>query len=563
MRAVPLVLALAIAACSAGGQPGNGRSDPQPSIAPDARIAYPRSDYVETKPGRPGGTLKLIAARDNGTLDAQVLADTNTKWLGRLISDSLVYLDDKGRITPWLAKSWEVSPDGLTYVFHLRDGVSFSDGTPLDAEAVRVNLARIRDPRTHAAMTTAYIAPYIGGEARDRLTFVAHLSEPYAPFLNVLAQVWFGLVSPRQILQHPETIATAPIGSGPFVVTRYVRQQGLTLKRRADYAWSPDVTGHKGPAYLDAIDIRVIPEPLARYAALSSGEADFVADAPPQNAAAIRADPALVLRNRINLGNPVRAITFNVDQAPFDDVRVRRAFALSLDRAAITRLVGFGEFASTSSFLSASTPYRDPAATAGLATDIAESNRLLDAAGWRARDTDGTRLKNGKRLSAKVLATDVNGLSATIVAVQSDARRIGFDLGIEQVTPAVFSQRRRAGTYQATGTGYWHTNTPDGLFIVYHGSQVMGGPYTGQNVSRLRDPALDAILSQARRGGDPTTLADLYGRAQQRLAALVPAVPVFENHTLIAYRRAVQGVIFDTSHNTPRFETIWLDGDAK
>lgn len=556
-----LLLPLLLAGCGGGGAPGNGLSDPQPGAA-DAPIAYPRRDYAEQGPGKAGGTLRVAAARDNGTLDAQVLADTNTKWLGRLLFDGLVYLDEKGNITPWLAQSWEVSPDGRTYIFHLRDGVTFSDGTPLDAEAVRVNLARIRDPRTKAAMTTAYIAPYVGGEARDRLTFVAHLSEPYAPFLNVLAQAWFGLISPRQIREHPETIATAPIGSGPFVLDSYVRQQGLTLHRRPDYRWGPLLAAHSGSAYLDRIAIRFIPEPLARYSALASGEVDLILDAPPQNAAAIRADPDLVLRNRINLGNPVRGINFNVEQPPFDDVRVRRAFALALDRDAITRLIGFGEFAPTANFLSASTAYRDPAAKAP-AFDPAAANRLLDEAGWTGRDVEGFRTKDGKRLTARVLSTDANQLGATVIAIQADVRKIGFDLVIEQIVLSQFAARRRAGDYQATGTGYWHTNTPDGLYIVYHGKQITSDAYTGQNISRLRDPKLDDLLTRARHGGDPATLRQLYGQAQARLAELEPAVPLFENHTLVAYRRDVRGLIFDTSHNTPRFETVWLEGERK
>jgi peptide/nickel transport system substrate-binding protein len=559
-RGLILMAALALAACGRSGPKGASLSDPPPRFGSDAAVSYPRSDYVAGPAGRRGGTLRVAAARDNGTLDAQILADTNTKWLGRLTTDCLVYLDDKGGITPWLAKSWEISPDGRTYTFHLRDGVSFSDGTPLDAEAVRVNFARIHDPKTHAAMTTAYISPYVSGEVRERLTFVAHLSAPYAPFLNVLAQAWFGLLSPRQIEQHSETIATAPIGSGPFVVTSYVRQQGVTLKRRAGYDWAPPFTGKRGPALLDGIDIRIIPEPLARYAALASGEVDMIMDAPPQNIAALRADPAFVVRNRINLGNPVRGITFNVERSPFDDVRVRRAFALSLDRDAIAKLIGFGEFAPTANFLSASTPYRDAAAGRLLAPDMAAANHLLDAAGWTARGPDGIRTKNGKRLEAQVLSTDSNQLGQTVVAIQAQVRHIGFDLQIAPITVAQFATRRKAGDYQATGAGYWHTNTPDGLFIVYHGDQITNDRVTGQNISRLRDPQLDDLLSRARRGGDPSMLAGLYARAQLRLAGLVPAVPLFENHTLVAYRRGVTGVIFDTSHNTPHFDTISLDG---
>ncbi|WP_010543627.1 ABC transporter substrate-binding protein [Sphingomonas elodea] len=558
MRPAAITLALMLTACSAAGA-GNPSSDPRPPAAGFDRLSYPRADYAEAKPGMAGGTLVVAAARDNGTLDWQLLADTNSKWLARMTGDSLVYLDEQGAITPWLATAWTVSPDGLVYTFTLRDGVTFADGTPLDAEAVRVNLDRIRNPATRAAMTTAYIAPYVRGEVVDRLTFRAHLSEPYAPFLNVLAQAWFGLISPKQIREAPETIATAPIGSGPFVVTRYVRQQEVVLTRRTDYAWSPPLTGHKGPAYLERIIVRTLPEALSRYTALKAGEVDFLNDAPAQKAAIIRSDPELVFRNRINLGNPVRGITFNVDRAPFNDPRLRLAFAKAIDRNALSRGPGFAEYAPTTAFLSASTPYRDTAVVKPLGYDPAGANRLLDAAGWQARGADGIRVKDGKRLRLAVLTSNANGLDQVLVGIQSEVRKVGIDLAIDLVPVAQQTERRRLGNYEAFGPGYWHTNTPDGLYIVYHGKQRDDGPYRGQNNSRLADPQLDAILAEARRGASPERLAALYRSAQARLAELVPAIPTSENHTLVAYRADVRGLIFDTSHNTPRFETVWLD----
>jgi peptide/nickel transport system substrate-binding protein len=555
-----ILIALALAGCGAsGGGKGGDRSDPVSHITPDQPVHYPRADYVETHPGHPGGTLHVSAARDNGTLDIHVLADTNTKWLGRTTFDNLVYLDDAGHVTPWLAKSWTISPDGLTYTFTLRDDVTFSDGEKLNAEAVQTNLARIRDPRTRTAMTTAYISPYVEGRVLSPYVFQARLSEPYAPFLNVLAQSWFGMIAPRQIREHPETIATKPIGTGPFVVESYVRNQRLTLVKRKDYHWAPDFLHHAGPAYLDRIEIVTVPEALSRYTGLAAGQQDFTTDAPAQNAAAIRSDDNLVFRSRINLGNPGRGISFNVEKPPFDDVRVRQALARAIDREGVTRSAGFGEYPPTAGFLSALTPYYDPRASKALDYDPAAANRLLDEAGWTGRDPDGIRTRDGQRLSARVLTTDASPLSFIIVTMQSDFRKVGFDLQLEPVPASQFAQHRTADDYQATGAGYWHTNTPDGLYIVYHGKQINRGQYTGQNITRIDDPEMNDLLSRARRG-DPKLLADLYSRAQARLVLLVPAIPVLENTTLVAYRKPVRGLVFDTSHNTPLFTTIWLQG---
>lgn len=534
-------------------------SPPASSLPADAVLAYPVSDYQESGPGRDGGTLRVSTPTDNGSLDFNLLADTSTKWMGRLVLDNLVYLDHEGNVTPWLATSWTISPDGKTYVFQLRQGVTFSDGAPFDAEAVRVNLERIRDPATKARMTTAYIAPYIDGVVLDSHTFQANLREPYSAFLNVLAQAWLGLVSPKAIRENPRGLLERPIGSGPFVVESYTRQQGIVFVKRRDYAWPPPfMKRREGPAYLDRIVVDFVPEALLRYAGLSSGQHDFTTDAPPQNAAAIRADPGLVLSSRVNLGNPVRNPTFNVTQPPFDDVRVRRAVAHAIDREALALLAGFGEFRVKADYLSATTRYYDPSFNDVLRYDVAEANRLLDEAGWTARDAAGYRTQNGRRLFAEMLVSETSTSPGTnIIAIQADLKKIGFEILLTQLPQNQILERRNANHYQLLGGGYWHTNTPDGLFIVYHGEQV-SPTYTGQNSSRLQDAALDDLLTRARHATDPVVLRELYSQAQRRLTELVPAVPVYENHTLIAYRRNVRGVVHDTSHNTPVFACVWL-----
>jgi peptide/nickel transport system substrate-binding protein len=565
-----LPVAFGLAACSPApatgidsGAASTANLPPAVSVEADSRpLAYPLSDYhaPASATPRPGGTLRVSAAADPGTLDFQLITHTNAKWVGRLLYDNLVYLDEKGDYVPWLATSWTISPDGLTYVFKLREGVTFSDGTPFDAEAVRVNLDRMRDPATRTGMTTAYLAPYRDGVVLDKYTFQANLSRPYTAFLNVLAQSWLGLSSPQALRENPKALAERPVGSGPFVVESYQRQEHIRLVRRPDYDWAPPFVRHTGPAFLDRIEISFVSEALVRYSSLAAGYYDLTLDVPPQNAAGLRAHPDFVVHSRVNLGNPVRAISFNVEAPPFDDVRVRRAFALAVDRVGLERISGFGEYRLKTDFLSATTRHYDPSFQDALRHDPAAAARLLDEAGWTGRAADGIRLHadDGRRLSAEILTTESATPSANIVAIQSDLRRLGFELNIVQLPAAQATERRRAGTYQATGSGFWHTNTPDGLFIVYHGDQVSPG-FIGQNTARLRDPIIDDLLSRARHATDPSLLPGLYSAAQARLVELVPAVPVYENHTLIAHHRRLRGVFFDTSHNTPWLLSAWLD----
>jgi peptide/nickel transport system substrate-binding protein len=537
---------------------GSG-GDGSPAPASSTAIAYPASDYVEQAKGVSGGTLRVSVAADTGSLDFHAISDTNSQWLGRLLYDNLVYLGPDGSITPWLAKSWTISPDGKVYTFHLRDDVSFSDGTPFNAEAVRVNLEHMRDPATKSPLAAAYIQPYLSGRVVDDHTFEATLREPYTPFLNVLAQSWLSIESPKAIHDRPKTLGEMPVGSGPFVVESYTRQQGIRLVHRKDYHWAPDVIHHAGPAYLERINIDFVPEAMVRYTALAGGQYDLTIDAPAQDAAAIRADGNLVFDSRIRQGNPYRGLSFNTSKPPFTDVRVRKAIALAIDRDGIAQIAGFGEFKPKADFLAANTRYYDPAYRDVLHYDIAQANTLLDQAGWTSRDAGGYRTKEGVRLSAEVLVYGSPTVSsATVVAIQSDAKKVGVELKLVTLPMAQLLDRRNHNDYQAVAGGVWHTNTPDGLYILYDSHEIVSPQRIGQNITRLQDPELDDVLAQARRSSDPVLLQSLYSKAQQRLTELVPVVPLFDNYSLVAYQRDVKGVIFDTSHNTPFFTSVWL-----
>jgi peptide/nickel transport system substrate-binding protein len=527
-----------------GGSPGQGAVDESFKL-----------DYAEKERGRPGGTLRVSIAADPLVLDNQV---TYTgQWFARIVGDFLVYLDEDGRIGPYLATSWEVSPDGKTYTFHLRRDVTFSDGTKFDAEAVRANFARIKDPRTHGELSTALLQPYIDGKVIDDHTFQARLREPFGGFLNVLASSYFCMLSPKAIRENPKGLSEKPVATGPFVVESYTRNQGIVFTRRRDYNWAPPGIGHAGPAYLDRIEVSFVPEALVRYTSLVAGQYDLTLSSPPQNAPAIRADPSLVLKNFIMPGIPTRMPFFNTEKAPFNDVRVRKAFALAVDREGVARIMGFGEFRLKTDFLSSISRYYDPAYKDVLNYDVAGANGLLDEAGWTGRDAEGYRTKNGRRLSATVYLSQS---TTALVAIQSDVKKVGFELKLRLYPATQLKALVMNNEYQATSGGLsYNGNTPDVLYIRYHSSQINTGRFIGQNDSRLSDAELDDLLARARASRDPAELKRLYSLAQKRLVELVPAVPLYEAQLSAAYKTYVKGVLFDTSNNNPFFTAAWLD----
>lgn len=571
---LPLIAALFLLAGCRRDSPSEHASADRASIdnantaGPRRFIDFPLSDFqlpesAEHPPANAlGGTLRISTSSDFANLNPHAVSAFNMTWYGRLVYDNLVYRDANFRASPWLAKSWDISPDGLTYTFHLRDDVTFSDGAKFNAEAVLINFEHMRDPATKSPLAGRYIVPYLHGEILDEFTFRAHLREPYEPFLDVLAQSWLPMISPKAIRENPAGLATRPVGSGPFVLESFTRQVGLTFVRRPDYHWSPPFLHHNGPAYLERIEVEIIPEAQIRTSALLNGQHSLTLELPPQSAAEVRAHPDFIVSNRVRNGNSMRAISFNMEKAPFDDVRVRRAIALATDREGIAAINGFGEFLVTADFVNASTKHYDPAYHDVLRFDPAAANRLLDEAGWTGRDAEGyrTHADDGRRLGAEMLTGDAWSPAATAVALQSDLKKIGFELHILQLPTAQLTERRNQGHFQAfNGGGGWHTNTPDALYILHHSAEIINPPTVfGANTGRVHDSELDDLLARARHTLDQDTQRALYSAAQRRMVEFVPGVPIYETQHIFAYHRRLRGLLFDTSHTTPIFTAAWL-----
>lgn len=522
-----------------------------------AQFSY-SDTYPEAPPSAAGDVLRIASPWDVTSFDFHAVSAAYVQFVGRLLFDYLTYIDADGKPGPWLAKSWEVSPDGLSYTFHLRDDVTFSDGTKLNADAVLASLDHMRAPETKSPLAGRYVASYERGEIVDEYTFRAHLSEPFSAFLEVLAQSWLPIYSAKAIRENPKGLATRPVGSGPFTLESFTRQRGFKLVRRPDYKWAPPFIHHEGPANFERIEVDIIQEEFVRLGALTSGQYDLTLEVPPQSADNVISSQEYVLYNQVRKGLPTRPVVFNVERAPFDDVRVRRALALATDRDALGRLTGFGQFTTKTDYLSGNTRGYDRSYHDVLGFDPAVANRLLDEAGWTTRDAEGFRARDGRRLGAELLISDA-GSRAVPVALQADFKRVGFELRLSILPTAQLTIRRRSGDYQAISGGYWQTNTPDGLFIM-HSSKEINSPTTfGQNVSRLQDAQLDELLSGARRATDPAQERTFHSAAQKRLLEIVPSVPLYENHNLVAASRRLHGLLFETSHHAAFLTGAWLE----
>ncbi|MEV0388534.1 ABC transporter substrate-binding protein [Nonomuraea sp. NPDC050643] len=509
---------------------------------------------------KPGGTLVL---GENGQeppcLDPHGNASSDGPVTTVPVADSLVWFDTDGTIKPWLADSWKISDDGLTYTFKLRQGVKFHDGAVWNAEALKVNFEHMKDPATKSPLAAAYIAPYEDAKVVDEHTLEVRLSSPYSPFLDILAQGYLGMISPRQIKESPQSICEHPIGSGPFVFDKWTKGQSVTYHRNPDYNWGPKSAKHTGPAYLERLEIRFLAEDATRYNALAAGEVDAIDFTPPQNVEDVKANPDLGFLSAIRPGHPM-AFWLNTSRAPFDDVRVRRALLAAVDRESIIKGISFGQYQVAQGFVTTSTPGYAKGLAGTIAHDPDQAGKLLDEAGWTARDKDGIRLKDGKRLTAyfPIAANFPAQRMQIAVQTQAAARKIGLDIQIQTPPEQELTDRSTRGDYDLT-SGLWATNTADVLWIQYSSKNITTAARRGQNVARLSDGDLDDLLEKARRSTDQAERTELYNQAQARLLELVPAIPFYDDPRPVSYQKKVRDLAFTPAYPSPYFYDTWLD----
>jgi ABC-type dipeptide/oligopeptide/nickel transport system permease component/ABC-type transport system substrate-binding protein len=322
------------------------------------------------------------------------------------IFEGLVRLDRDGAVKPLLATWWEVAPDGLTYTFHLRDGVRFQDGTPFDANTVKFSLDRAIAPTSTNVQKQA-LSVIRQVEIVDPRTVRLHLTQADSNLLSVLAWGDAVMVSPRSA----SALATAPIGTGPFKFAGWRRGDAVTLVRNDAY-WG-------SPAKLRQVVFKFIADPAAAFAAIKTHDVDAFPDYPaPENLAQLRADPSLKVISASSEGEVILAI--NSRSGPLADVRVRRAIQHALDRRAIIdgAMYGYGTPIG-SHFPPQNASYVD--LTGLYPHDVAKAKALLAQAGY----------PNGLTLTMKLPPPNYARRSGEIAASQLAA--VGIKVKIENL----------------------------------------------------------------------------------------------------------------------------------
>jgi len=468
------------------------------------------------------------------------------------VYDTLVYLANDGRFVPGLAERWEISDNEQVYTFYLRHDVHFHDGTPFNAQAVQFNLDRIANPETKSRKASAMLGPYDHTEIVDDYTVRIHFTEPYAPFLNALSQVYLGMASPTAVTQWGVEYQRHQVGTGPFIFKEYVPNDHLTLVRNPDYAWAPEVYHHSGPAYLDEIEFRFYVDPAVRSLALESGEADVMGEIPPQDATRLEADPAFTLYQVPIPGEPLQFF-LNTEKPPTDDFQVRQALLYAVDRQTIVDTIFKSYSPVAYGPLAAVTIGYDPAVKGRYAYDPAKAAALLDGAGWIDTNNDGIRDKQGQPLTLQAILMSWGYLPEVGQILQSQYKAIGVDLQTQLLAfPAAVAAASEGSHHLAPMTFF--DSDPSILGTTYLSSNVDGG----FNWSRMRDEELDRLLNEGITQIDAKVRFSTYAQVQARILDLALVLPIRDYVNLDASKSTVLGLHFDAGGWFPWLHDVYF-----
>jgi len=464
-------------------------------------------------------TVVMIIESSPNNLDLRQGTDAQSERVGGVIFDALVKKDAHYNLQPWLATSWE-QPDALTWVFHLRDGVRFQDGRPLEAEDVAWTIRSMVDGTLVTAKSGAF-APVAGVEVRDRLTVVVRLKQPYAGLLFNMSDGLFGVV-PRGA---GRDFGMHPVGSGPFRFVRAVQDKEVVVERNATY-WA-------GVPQVERIRFTVVPDAITSALELKKGSADLASNVITLDMVhALESVPNLKIENPP--GSPVVYLNFNVNDPTLKDKRVRQAVACAMDRQAIVNAIWRGQARLANTLLP--TGHWAAATDAEMALyphDVARAQRLLEETGFPA-GKDGVRL----RITLKTSTDETTRLMAAVL--QQQLRAAGIRLDIRSAEFGTFYADVTKGAFQMYALKWIGSNEDPDIFRYAYGSGAF--PPKGGNRGRYSNARVDALLTAAAAETDQGRRRTAYVEVQKILAEDLPGIPLWYPNNEVVHTRRIEGV---------------------
>jgi ABC-type transport system substrate-binding protein len=525
----PIARRLAVALLVALGSLLPGCGSPRPPDAPAGSAPAPPT----LPPAQ--GTFIFARGGDSVGLDPAHEDDGESLKVAESIFDCLVeFKPGTTEVEPSLAERWDISPDGLVYTFHLRQGVSFHDGTPLDADAVLFSLLRQHD-ENHPFHSVGGAWKYWGAmdmskiiasiKAPDPATVVITLNTPNAPFLANLAMPFAGIVSPTALKAEGEGFSQRPVGSGPFKFVSWEQEQKIVLAANDSY-WG-------GRPKLDRVIFEVVKDKNVRALRFKSGEIHGLDDPGPAELEVIKDLPhAKILQQA---GMNVGYLAMNTMRKPFDDVRVRIAINLAVDKERIVRDIfrGTGQVAKN--------PL--PPTLWGYADDVqdfphdpAKAKQLLAEAGF----PNGFETTLWYMPVSRPYMPDGKEVAESI---QLDLQEIGITARMVTYDWSAYLKKTNDGEHDMALLGWSGDNGDPDNFLYNLLSIHAAEQRPSQNIAFYKNAEFDRLITEAKRVTDQGERAKLYQQAQHAFHADPPWVCLAHNIQTVVVRSDVEGFV--------------------
>ena len=497
----------------------------------------------------PRDAVSILVRNDSVGFDPHRVTGRGAAEVLFMLTDTLVALeDDQKTLHPLLARSWSVSPDGLTYTFNLRDDVKFCSGKPLTADDVVYSLKRLTAPETRSP------AAWRAGKVKSITAKNAHtveyvLERPYNELLLQLAQSFGAIIDKDDVEKQGRDFGVRGLnGTGPFCWGEWRPRSEFTLTRHEAYKWGPAFYENAGPAHVARVVWKVIPEETSIVAAMQTGAGDVTYVAPEWAIEQLKKDPRLTLAMP-RVSNYSAFLGMRTNKEMTGDVRVRRAIVHAIDRDELNKRFWFGQARTSETYVSPGTLDWNGDVKATFDPDAA--NRLLDEAGW-AKGADGFRAKDGKRLAPQLIAAGTPGWRTRAEAIQGYLKRVGIDLKILLPEPALaMAQINNSPDYDMYALFAPYGTSGEAL-MVFH-SQSIPAP----NRVHWKDAETDRLLDAGQVALTDAARAEAYAKVQRIVAENALTVPLaHEQLFLFSNKQRVTGVKVHGIYNSAIYKGL-------
>ncbi|MGB8811567.1 MAG: ABC transporter substrate-binding protein [Paracoccaceae bacterium] len=416
-----------------------------------------------------------------------IIMTGNTNAGATMIYDTLVVQDADQSYHPGLAESWEEAADGMAWTFKLKSGVTFHNGEPFNAAKV------VEWIGFYANGDNSYMTQSIEkAEAVDDTTVKLTMKNPDPNLLYNLSSSFMGVVEPKAFTEMGEDYGvTGAVGTGPFKFESFTIGSETVLVRNDDYTWGSSLAENKGPAKIERITLREIPEDSTAFLELKTGGVDMLMGVPNDFLGELAKEPTIATLTLP--GQEVVYMPINVTKAPFDDIKVRQAAAFAINQPEILASVYGGVGSVANQFLISSLPESQVDPKYLISYDPVKSAALLDEAGW-VMGADGVRAKDGVPLSVTLWTQSDSVFRRLSEVVQAELKAVGIASEITTFDSSTIRDQYKTGEQQLAVRSYYWNNAD--IVDWFFGGDRLGYP----NVSMFNDPAAEALRVKAMTG---------------------------------------------------------------